>query len=160
MKQGQDISKSRTVSEITVEPPTVQKRRRFSLSFWFALVVLVMLLALMLLPRRWAIVDRARPIDLESSGIHLALESYKARFGQFPSGDSAAVFRALRGENSGHMVFFQCPAESVSPDGGVLDPWGTPYRLHLSGDEIIVRSAGPNRQFDGSGNVNFDDYIR
>jgi len=123
-----------------------------------ALVVLVLLLALMFFPRRWAIVDRALPIDLETSQIHLALESYKTKFGQFPSGDSAAVFRALRGENSDDMVFFQ--AASVSPDGSVLDPWGTPYKLYFSGDETIIRSAGPNRQFDGSGNVNFDDYIR
>ena len=48
----------------------------------------------------------------------------------------------------------------MSPEGDLLDQWGTPYKVYFSGDEILVRSAGPNKQFDNSGDKHFDDYIR
>src|SRR5690349_18059631 len=81
---------------ITVDQPTPQKHRRLSLAFCFVVVVLVLLIAMFVFSRSGAIIDRARPIDVETSAIHSALQSYKARFGAFPSGDSPAVFRALR----------------------------------------------------------------
>src|SRR6185436_13314911 len=106
------------------------------------------------------IIDRARLIDLETSQIRTALQTYEAAFAAFPTGDSPAVFRALRGDNPQKIVFLQCRAESVSPDGGMLDPWGTPYKIYFSGKEPLIRSAGPNKQFDDSGRKAFDDYIR
>jgi len=59
---------------------------------------------------------------------------------------TAAVFRALPGDNPQKIVFLQCRAESVSPDGGMLDPWGTRYKVYFSGKEPLIRSAGPNKQ--------------
>jgi hypothetical protein len=106
------------------------------------------------------IIDKARRIDLETAQIRVALESYEATFGSFPAGDGSAIFRALRGDNPRKIVFLQCRAESISPDGGMLDPWGTPYKVYFSGKEPLIRSAGPNKQFDDSGKDHFDDYIR
>ena len=106
------------------------------------------------------IIDKARLIDLETDQIRTALGSYEATFGGFPAGDSSAVFHALRGDNPGKIVFLQCRTESVSSDGVMLDPWGTPYKIYFSGKEPLIRSAGPNKQFDDSGRKQFDDYIR
>jgi hypothetical protein len=106
------------------------------------------------------IIDKARFIDLETGQIRAALDTYEATHGGFLPGDSSAVFRALRGDNPRKIVFLQCRAESVSPDGSMLDPWGTPYKIYFSGKEPLIRSAGPNKQFDDSGRKQFDDYIR
>jgi hypothetical protein len=129
--------------------------------FWLLLGLVALALVGLLIPlRSHPIIDKARLIDLETSQIRAALQTYEVTFGALPAGDSSAVFRALRGDNPQKIVFLQCRAESVSPDGGMLDPWGTPYRIYVSGKEPLVRSAGPNKQFDDSGRREFDDYIR
>ena len=104
--------------------------------------------------------DKARLIDVETAQIRKALDTYVATIGGFPTGDSSAIFRALSGDNPRKIAFLQCRAESGSPDGGMLDPWGTPYKIYFSGKEPLIRSAGPNKQFDDSGQKQFDDYIR
>lgn len=32
---------------------------------------------------------------------------------------------------------------SISPDSGMLDPWGNPYEICLPGKELVMRSADP-----------------
>ena len=122
------------------------------------LALAALCLALWLQPRR--IIDKYPVIEIETTGIHQALQKYKTTYGKFPAGDSAAIFRALRGENPRQIVFFQCRAGSLSKDGAMLDPWGTPYKVYFSDEEALVRSAGPNKEFDDSRNKHFDDYIR
>ena len=130
-------------------------------AFWLLPGLVALALVGLLIPlRSHPIIDRTRLIDLETSQIRTGLQTYEAAFGAFPTSDSAAVFRALRGDNPQKIVFLQCRAESVSPDGGMLDPWGTPYKISFSGKEPLIRSAGPNKQFDDSGRKEFDDYIR
>jgi hypothetical protein len=143
------------------EEPSPPKRARFLLLLWILLAVIALAVVGALLPvGSRPIIDKARLIDLEVGQIRAALDTYKATFGSFPAGDSSAVFRELRGDNPRKIVFLQCRAESVSPDGGMLDPWGTPYKIYFSGKEPLIRSAGPNKQFDDSGRKQFDDYIR
>jgi hypothetical protein len=129
--------------------------------FWILLGPAALVLVALLIPLRdHRFVDRVRIIDLETSQIHAALHKYEEAFGKLPTGGSSAVFRALRGDNPQKIVFLQCRTDSVSPDGGMLDPWGTPYKIYFSETEPLVRSAGPNKQFDDSGQKQFDDYIR
>ncbi len=143
------------------EKPPVPKCRRLPLLLWILLAVIALAVVGALLPvGSRPIIDKARLIDVETAQIRAALDAYQATFGAFPVGETSAVFRALRGDNPRKIVFLQCRAESVSPDGGVLDPWGTPYKVYFSGKEPLIRSAGPNKQFDGSAQKQFDDYIR
>ena len=142
------------------EPPSPNRSRLpLLISILLAVIALGVVGALLPVGSR-PIIDKVRLIDLEEGQIRAALDTYKATFGDFPAGDSSAVFRALRGENPRKIVFLQCRAESVSPDGSMLDPWGTPYKIYFSGKEPLIRSAGPNKQFDDSGRKQFDDYIR
>ena len=87
-------------------------------------------------------------IDSETAAIHAALAQYKTEFGSFPAGDTLAICRSLTGTNPKGIRFIEL--RSVAPDGSLLDPWGTPYKIYYSGDWPLVRSAGPNKQFDPS----------
>lgn len=138
------------------------RRPKLSRVFWFALVVVMLAgLGLLFPVRSGPIIDKIYQTDAETAQIHAALRAYEVTFGAFPSGDSPAVFRALSGQNPRQIIFLQWrKAESASPDGVMLDPWGTPYKVYFSGKEPLVRSAGPNKQFDRSGDKRFDDYIR
>lgn len=91
--------------------------------------------------------ERVPVIDHEMRAISIALAQYKTEFGVYPSGDSRTICRALRGENAKKMRFIDM---KVMPDGVLIDPWGTPYRIYYSGDLPLIRSAGPNKQFDES----------
>lgn len=129
--------------------------------FWVLLGIVALSFIGLLIPlRSHPIIEKVRVVDLETSQIRSALRSYEATFGAFPTGDSSAVFRALRGGNPQKIVFLQSRAASVSPDGGMLDPWGSPYKIYFSGKEPLIRSAGPNKQFDESSEKRFDDNIR
>ncbi len=97
-------------------------------------------------------------IDPETRAIQGGLAQYKSEFGTFPSGDSRAICRALTGNNPNGIRFIEL--HSVPPDGDFLDPWGTPYKICYSSDCPLVRSAGPNKQFDPSAvRKKTDDYF-
>ena len=108
----------------------------------------VLVAAYLLYPGIHADDERVYRIDHETAVIRVALAQYKTEFGAFPSGDSRAICRALSGNNPKSIRFIEL--RSVTPDGDFLDQWGTPYKIYYSGDQPLVRSAGPNKQFDPS----------
>ncbi len=99
-------------------------------------------------------------IVMESETIVSAMQQYKAQYGEYPAGDNRAIARALRGQNPQKIVFIEFRPEEVSSEGDLLDPWGTPLNIYFSGNKILIRSAGPNKHFDNSGDKDFDDFIR
>ena len=104
--------------------------------------------------------DGVRSIDSVTNALGGALSDYKVEFGSFPEGDSRSVSKALQGDNPKHKRFIALRHNEISPDGDILDPWGTPYLFYFSGDLPLIRSAGENRQLDDSTSRHFDDYIR
>ena len=86
-----------------------------------------------------------------------ALKAFQSEYGQLPSGKSGEIFDALRGNNPKKIVFVEYDASSTSSRGEFLDPWGTPYRVYVSADTVLIRSAGPNKVFDAG--TATDDYF-
>lgn len=150
------VARNNIVSEQTER----SAQHGFSLAFWLILLSIAVIGSALLLPQPHRIIEPVLRIDVETTEILNAIHSYKADFGAFPAGDSRAVFRALRGQNSRKIVYFQCSPKSLSSEGDLLDPWGTPYKLYFSGDEVLIRSAGSDKHFEDSGDKHFDDYIR
>jgi hypothetical protein len=101
-----------------------------------------------------------RHIDRITATLHAALALYKEEFGTYPAGNSRAVSKALQGDNPKQKHFIELSRGEVSPEGDLLDPWGTPYLFYFSGQKPLIRSAGENRQFDDSTSKHCDDYFR
>ena len=138
-----------------------RKRRQFFVALGLALVAFLLVGPALLFPIvSRPVITKARRVDSETAQIQMALRSYHAAFGVFPDGDSSAVFRALRGQNPRRLVFLSCRAGSVSAEGSMLDPWGAPYKLDFSGKEPVVRSVGPNKQFDRPAEKRLDDRVK
>src|SRR4051812_48710964 len=75
--------------------------------------------------------DESTPrIQVETGAMAAALTRYKSDFGAFPAGDSRAICRALTGENAKGRQYILLRR---TPDGDILDPWGTPYRIYFCG---------------------------
>ena len=102
-------------------------------------------------------VDTVSRIDLELNGLAGALLDYKKQFGTYPSGDSRAICKALSGVNSSNTIFIALGRGRITPDGDILDPWGTPYKIYISGEWVFIRSAGRNGQFETPNEKGSDD---
>ena len=103
--------------------------------------------------------DVVSPVAVGATTLLVALKEYREHMGQYPTGDSRAVSQALQGANPQGIQFIDFPPKGMSPDGDVLDPWGTPYEFYF-GERPLVRSAGKNKRFDNSSSKDCDDYFR
>jgi hypothetical protein len=96
--------------------------------------------------------------DVES--LFDGLQKYKEFVGSYPVGGNAEIAKALQGENPRKVTVLVGRKLQVNGKGEYIDPWGTPLRIYFSGDSVLIRSAGPNRRFDESTALEFDDFLR
>ena len=65
-----------------------------------------------------------------------------------PVGENAEITAALAGDNALKFAFVPRRHPAINAAGELCDRWGTPFRFHqLSGTQMEVRSAGPDRKF-------------
>ena len=88
------------------------------------------------------------------------LQKYKETVGAYPTGGNSDVARALQGQNAKKVIILVGRKLEQNGKGEFVDPWGTPFRFYFSENSVLLRSAGPNRRFEETSSVDFDDYIR
>lgn len=76
-----------------------------------------------------------------------ALHEYRMRFKENPVGSNAEITAALTGANADDANLVSNPGLKQNAAQELVDEWGTPFFLHqLSGTEMEIRSAGPDRR--------------
>ena len=79
--------------------------------------------------------------------MRIAISQYGSRYGGNPVGINSEITSALNGGNTNGAKFIN--EESglrINGRGELVDYWGTPFFFHqLSGTEMEIRSAGPDR---------------
>jgi hypothetical protein len=82
------------------------------------------------------------------SNMRIVIKQYGSRYGGNPVGLNPEITAALNGGNTNQARFIN--EESglrINGKGELVDYWGTPFFFHqLSGTEMEIRSAGPDRQ--------------
>lgn len=64
-----------------------------------------------------------------------------------PVGSNAEITASLTGENRLRHALIPRRHPAINAEGELCDRWGTPYFFHqLSGTEMEIRSAGPDRR--------------
>ena len=96
----------------------------------------------------------------EVDNLFTALQKYKERVGTYPVGSNLEICKALNGANNKGVIVLLGTKMHLNDKGEFIDPWGTPLRIYYSENNILIRSAGPNRRFDDSTVMECDDYIR
>lgn len=96
--------------------------------------------------------------DVES--LFVGLQQYKEHVGDYPRGTNAEVARALKGENAKKVIIVVGKDKELNEKGEFVDDWGTPLRIYFNNDSVLIRSAGPNKKFDDSTEMNNDDFFR
>lgn len=103
---------------------------------------------------------RSKEFNRDVNSLFLALQKYKERTGEYPRGSNSAIAKDLNGENDKNLIIMVGRDISKNTKGEFVDPWETPLRIYFSESGVLVRSAGPNRSFDDTTVVEFDDILR
>lgn len=107
----------------------------------------------------------AKDLDSPNGTIHRDLEilnevfiAWQTNFPRQgnPVGENAEITAALAGDNPLHFAFVDPKHPAINARGELCDRWGTPFRFHqLSGTQMEIRSAGPDRRFGMGDDVEF-----
>jgi hypothetical protein len=87
-----------------------------------------------------------------------ALHQYRARTGTFPAGNNAEVVKALTGKNIPLLAIVPTQLQQ-NAKGQFIDTWGTALQIYIAGNDVLIRSAGPNMVFDDARSEEYDDVI-
>lgn len=111
--------------------------------------------------RKWQAARNQRILSAEVDALFEAFHKYKQIVGKYPSGSNAEIARAIReGNNEKKLMILAVKDSQLNAKGEIVDPWGTPLKIYFAQNEVLIRSAGPNRQFEDARVAMSDDYFR
>ena len=90
----------------------------------------------------------------------LGIQQYREFVGSYPNGNNAQITKALLGQTEKKVLILAVRRSDLNDKGEIVDPWGTPLQFYFSHNEVLLRSAGPNKVWEDSANPNADDLYR
>ncbi len=96
----------------------------------------------------------------DSENLILGIQKFREFVGSYPAGNNAAIARALLGRTEKRVLIVAVRQTDLNDKGEILDPWGTPLRFYFSDNEVMIRSAGPNKVWEDSALATADDMYR
>ena len=96
--------------------------------------------------------ERVPAIKQEITSLAVAMQQFRATYGAYPRGNNADIAGQLLGNNPKKIVFYEPSAKYIIPSGEIVDPWGSPFQIETIGDQLEIRSAGPDRIFGNADN--------
>jgi len=90
------------------------------------------------------------------------IDQYRRIFGANPiAGDNRDLVRAMTGDNPHKLALIDPANPAISPDGELIDRWGTPFRFHAvdSRMPMEIYSAGPDARFGSPDDVMLDEPV-
>jgi len=96
----------------------------------------------------------------DADSLILGIQQYREFVGTYPTGNNAAIARALLGRTEKKVLILAVRKSDMNDKGEILDPWGTPLRFYFADNEVMIRSAGPNKVWEDSALPNADDLYR
>ena len=109
-------------------------------------------------PRR--IDPKVLKFNIDADNLILGLQQYREFVGSYPTGNNVTIAKALLGRSEKKVLILAVRKSDMNDKGEILDPWGTPLRLYFSDNEVMIRSAGPNKVWEDSSVQIADDLYR
>ena len=110
---------------------------------------------------KWNKDKPVRQLYEEVDGLFDAFHQYKQHVGRYPEGNSQDIAKALmEGNNPKKIIIVAVRKTSLNSKGEIVDPWGTPLKIYFAQNEVLIRSAGPNKTFEDHKAGPNDDYFR
>jgi len=96
----------------------------------------------------------------DAENLIAGLQQYKEFTGAYPLGSNQDIAKALSGQTDKKVLILAVRKSDHNQKGEIVDPWGTPVQIYLSGNSVMIRSAGPNKAFEDSANPGADDLFK
>jgi hypothetical protein len=126
-------------------------------------LILVLVGGVFWVAKGWT-VRRADPkiqkFNADAENLILGLQQYREFVGNYPTGNNIAIAKALLGQSEKKVLILAVRRASINDKGEILDPWGTPLQFYFSHNEVMIRSAGPNKAWEDSSVATADDLYR
>jgi len=131
-------------------------------------VVYSVLLVLLLIGAGWQAVHvasnrldtRIAKFNKDAEDLIQGLQQYKEFVGAYPLGNNVDVVKSLLGQSDKKVLILAVRKSDINSKGEVVDPWSTPMKFYISGDSLLIRSAGPNKAWEDSTVMSSDDLFR
>lgn len=104
--------------------------------------------------------EKAAKFNTSSENLIMGLQQYREFVGSYPAGNNAAITKALLGQSEKKVLILAVRRADMNDKGEIVDPWGTPLQFYFSHNEVMIRSAGPNKIFEDSAFPMADDLYR
>jgi len=104
--------------------------------------------------------DPAAQFNKNAENLILGLQQYKEFTGAYPVGNNVSITKAMLGQNDKKVLILSIRQNDLNDKSEIVDPWNTPFRFYFSGDEVLIRSAGPNRIWEDDLSPQADDLYR
>ncbi len=104
--------------------------------------------------------DKITKFNADCDNLIMGIQQYREFVGSYPGGNNSAISKALLGQSEKKVLILAVRRTDMNDKGEILDPWGTPLQFYFSHNEVMIRSAGPNRVWEDSANPNADDLYR
>ena len=98
--------------------------------------------------------------NLDADNLILGLQQYREFVGTYPTGNNVTIAKALLGRSEKKVLILAVRKSDMNDKGEILDSWGTPLRFYFSDNEVMIRSAGPNKVWEDSNVPTADDLYR
>ncbi len=130
-------------------------------------IILILVLAgvggVLMVAKGWT-VRRLDPkvakFNQDSETLILGIQQYKEFVGNYPEGNNISIAKALLGQTDKKVLILAVRRSDLNDKGEILDPWGTPVQFYFSHNEVMIRSAGPNKIWEDSAMPAADDLYR
>jgi len=104
--------------------------------------------------------SRVAKFNADAETLIQGIQQYKEFVGNYPSANNVDIVKSLLGQTDKKVLILTVRKSDINSKGEVIDPWGTPMKFYISGDSLLVRSAGPNKVWEDSTVMAGDDLFR
>ena len=104
--------------------------------------------------------EKIAKFNSDCDNLIMGIQQYREFVGSYPTGNNAAITKALLGQSEKKVLILAVRRSNINDKGEITDPWGTPYQFYFSHNEVLIRSAGPNKAFEDSAVPTADDLYR
>ena len=98
--------------------------------------------------------------NTDAENLILGIQQYREFTGSYPLGNNIQIAKALLGRSEKKVLILTARKADMNDKGEILDPWGTPLQFYFSHNEVMIRSAGPNKAWEDSAVPTADDLYR
>jgi hypothetical protein len=105
--------------------------------------------------------EKVAKFNADCDNLIMGIQQYREFVGSYPTGNNVAITKALLGQAGEKKVLILAVRRAdLNDKGEILDPWGTPLQFYFSHNEVLIRSAGPNKVWQDSAFPTADDLYR